>query len=132
MQGRLVRRFVGRRNTGELANLPGPGLAVQAFYVSLLTHLERRIDIHLKKTLRPDRLLSPATIIAEGRNHRHQHNQPGPIKQAGDLADPTDILGPILGRKAQIAVETGPQGVAVQAEHVEAGFVQALLQGVGD
>ena len=79
---------------------PARGLAVQAFHVSLLTHVERRIDIHLKKTLRPNRLLSPATIIAEGRNHRHQHNQPGSIEQAGDLADPPDILGPVIGRKA--------------------------------
>src|SRR5262249_46036785 len=41
------RRFVGRRDTRELGDLPGARLLVQALHVAALAGLHARLDVHL-------------------------------------------------------------------------------------
>jgi len=80
---RLKGGFVGGGDTGEVGNLPGAGLFVEALRVASLTDLDRGIDVNLDKAFGADHLFRRITVIPVGADKGGYYNQSGIIHQLG-------------------------------------------------
>jgi hypothetical protein len=67
-------------------------------------------------------------VLAEGRDHGHEHHGAGVGEQARHLGDAPDVFGPVGPGEAQVAAEAAAQLVAVEHVDVPAGGVEAALR----
>ena len=125
-QLRAGRRFVGRGDAGELLDLAGAGPLVQALGVAPLAGLEIGLDVDLVKSA-PGRAPGPVAVGLIGRDERGDADEAGIGEQRRHLADAADVLGPVVGRKAEVGVQAPAHVVAVQHVDVIALLEQALL-----
>ena len=121
-----LRGLVGRRDAGELRDLAGAGLLVEALRVAPLAGLERRVDVHLDEVARREERPGRVAVRAVGRDERGQHEHAAVGEELRDLADAADVLGAVGGREAEVLVQ--PVAHVVAVEHV--GEVAALDQRV--
>ena len=94
--------------------------------------LDRGIDEHLDKCVRPGDLARHLPVGAERRDEGADHDQPGVAHQLGDLADPADVLDAVGVGEAEVAVEPVTDIVAVEQHRVAADRQQLLFETVGD
>lgn len=137
---RAGRLLVGSADAGELLDLAGAGLLVEALGVALLSHLEGHIDVDLDKrnglvaVLARLRMQRPGqiTVGAVRRDEGGDCDGGGVGEQLGDLADAADVLVAVLLGEAQVLVEAEADVVAVEAVGDQAEVQQVLLERGGD
>ena len=86
----------------------------------------------MKSPGRVDRASDAVAVLAVRRDERREHDRAGVDEQLRDLADPADVLGPVLGREAEVAVEPVADVVAVEDVGEAAVGEQPVLDGVGE
>src|SRR5690242_18107067 len=72
---RVERRLIGRVDAGEMLDLAGAGLLVEALRIALFGDRQRSVDMDLDELAGADQLASHVALGAEGRDERHQHNE---------------------------------------------------------
>src|SRR5690349_11967934 len=127
LRGRLVRRG----DAGELLDLSRTRLLVEALHVALLADLERALDEHLDEVLGHERANLVAVGAVRGDERRDRHHA-GLGEELRDLADPSDVLGPVLARKAEVLVEAMADVVPVEDVGADAAVPEPLLELDGD
>ena len=120
--------LVWRGDTGELLDLAGAGLLVEALQVALLAHLDRAVDEHLDEVPLLHDGAHLVAVGAVGRDERGQGDQPGVREELRHLADAADVLGPVLGREAEVLVEAVADVVAVEDVGPDAALEETLLE----
>ncbi len=125
--------LVGAVDAGEVLQLAGAGLLVEALHVARLGHRQRRVDEDLDELAVAPAARAPCRRSARnGEMKRDQHDQAGVDHQLGDLGDAADVLDPVVVGEAQVLVEAVADVVAVEQVGVAAVGVQPLLHQVGD
>ena len=132
MQFRCLGGLVGRVDAGEVGDLAGARLGIQALDVARFGHGQRHIDEDLDELARREAFARHAPLGAERRDEAHQHDQPGVGHQPRDLGHAPDVLHAILVGEAQVAIQAVAHVVAVEQEGVVARGVQPLLDAVVD
>lgn len=136
--GRLL---VGGGDAGEVLDLAGPGLLVQALGVALLGDLDGDVDEDLDKgnglvvaALGRGLGVQLAGEVAVGAvrgNEGGDGDGGGVGEELGYLADAADVLVAVLLGEAQVLVEAEADVVAVEAVGRHAEVQQVLLEGRG-
>src|SRR5262249_53492804 len=106
----LLGRFVGVVDAGEVFQLAGAGLFVQALGVALLAGLDGRGDVDFAEgevALVVDGADGFA-VLAVGADEAGHGDQAGVGEQFGDLADAADVLFAVGGREAEVLVQSVP------------------------
>src|SRR4029453_3252986 len=114
-QLRLARLLVGVRHAGELLELSGEGLFVQALHIAPGALLDRGGHVHLhERPLLPDQFARMAPRFLVRRDRRDEHRRAVAGQPRGDPADPFDVRVAVLLRKAEAFRKMRPDNVAVQ------------------
>jgi hypothetical protein len=127
-QLRVGRRLVRRGDPGELLDLAGARLLVEALHVALLADLDRAVDEDLDEIAG---LHERAHLVAVGpirRDEGRDGDDAGVGEELRDLADAPDVLGAILGREPEILVQAVPDVVAVEDVGADAALGEPLLE----
>src|SRR5919108_3319612 len=130
-QLRIRRRLVGVGDAGELLDLPGPGLRIEALDVAPLALLHRGLDVrldeaavHLRSRLVPD--------LAIRRDRSRDHGNLVARQQIGDESHPADVRVPVLLREPEPLGEVLANDVAVEDLELRAAPPQLPDQQVRD
>lgn len=133
----LERCLVGGRDAGEVLDLAGAGLLVQAFGVTLLGDLDRDVDVDLDEgeglvaalgTAGGVQLAGDLAVGPVGADEGGQGDGGAVGEQLGDLSNAADVLVAVLLAEAQVLVQTEAHVVAVQTVRRHAQVQQVLLQ----
>src|SRR3546814_5677472 len=81
---------------------------------SLLGHLQRSVDEHLKELALGEHLARHLPLGTERRDEAHQHDQTGVDHQLGNLGHAADVLDAVLVGGTQVLVEAVADVVAVE------------------
>jgi hypothetical protein len=131
-QFRVFRTLVRAVDAREVLQLAAAGLGVEPLGVPTLALGERCIDEYLEEFARREQTPRHPSLVAEGRDEGHQHDEAGVGHQPGHLGDATDVLDPVGLGESQIAIEPLPDVVAVEQIGVATGFVQPPVKQVGE
>src|SRR5581483_2024129 len=123
----LLRRLVRRRDAGELGDLPGAGLRVQALHVAALALLDRTVDEDLDEVARLHDGAHAVAVAPVRRDERRQVDDAGVGEELCDLADAADVLRPVLGREAEVGVQAVADVVAVEDVRAHAAVPERLF-----
>lgn len=132
--------LVGAADAGELLDLAGARLLVQALGVALLGDGDGDVDVDLDEG---DGVVAVGVgggvqvarelaVGAEGRDEGGEGDGGGVGEELGDLADAPDVLVAVPLAEAQVLVQPEPHVVAVEAVGREAEVQKVLLQRGGD
>ena len=127
-----LRRLVGRVDAGEILELAGLGLGIEALGVAGDAVVDRGIDEYLDELAVGDEGAHHVALGAVGRNERAQHDEPALHHELRHFADAADVLDAVGLGEAEVAVEAVAHVVAIEQHGVMAGGEQALLDDVGD
>ena len=112
----VLRRLVGVGDAGELLDLAGAGLRVEALDVALLADLDRGLDVGLDEAA-VHHLARLVADLAVGRDRGGDHRHAVAGQQVGDERDAADVGVAVLLREAEALREVLADDVAV--EHLE-------------
>ena len=121
------RRLVVVADPGERLQRAGARLGVMALGVAALAHVGRRRDIDLAERGVGDAARRGA-VFRRRRNRRDDGDMPVARQMSGDFGEPADVLGAVGGGEAEIAVQPGAQGIAVQQHRRAADAEQPAFQ----
>src|SRR6185437_3285856 len=116
---RRRRRFIGGGDAGELGDLAGARLAVEALGVARLADGERRGDVDFVEEIRM-RGADPLAIGEVWRDEGGDDDEARAGHQCGDFADATDVLDAVRRREAEIGIEAIAHIVAIEHGHLVA------------
>ena len=109
------RRLVGVADAGELLDLAGEGLRVEALHVAAGALLDRGVDEHLDEGAELlDQAARRGARLDVGRDRRDQRHDAGAGEAAGDPADALDVRVAVLLREPEALGEVGAHDVAVE------------------
>src|SRR5215212_9479140 len=123
--------LVGVGYPGELRDLPGESLLVEALHIPLGAHLERSIDEDLDEVL-ADIAPHLVTHLLEGRDGADDHTYPVARKEVGHEPYPQDVGVPVLPGETQPLGEVGPHYVPVQNLDPAKAVPELVLDDLGD
>src|SRR3546814_20226048 len=98
---------------------------------SLLGHLQRSVDEHLKELALGEHLARHLPLGTERRDEAHQHDQTGVDHQLGNLGHAADVLDAVLVGETQVLVAALAEVVAVTEVGLVAERGTARLTPVG-
>ena len=119
---RRRRRFIRRRDAGEISQFPRPGFGVQAFGVALFANLQRRAHVNFREPSRRHAVANAVPIGAERGNKSNDDQQSGIGHDTGDFADAADIFRPVIRRKTKVGAQAAANDVAIQHVDILAGI----------
>lgn len=136
----VVGGLVRGRDASKLLDLTGAGLLVETLGVTLLSDLERHVDVDLDKG---DGLVAALgglgvqltgdlAIGLVGGDEGGDGDGGGVSKELGDLGDAADVLVTVGLGKAKILVEAEADVVAVETVGGDAQVEEVLLESSGD
>src|SRR6185369_364920 len=128
----LLGRLVRRRDAGELGDLAGACLLVEALRIALLALVELALGVDLDEAAFGHRLARDLAIGAIRRDERRDVDDACIRKQRGHFADAANVFGAIGGREAEILVEAVADVVAIEHEAAHAALPQCLFHEVCD
>ena len=136
---RVLRRLVGIADAGELFDLAGDGLCIEALHVALDALLERRRDVDLDE-VGADQLTRGRAHRAIRRDRGHEDEHSVALEEMRDERDARDVQLAILARVAEALRQVGAHDVsverldllAVRAQTRRDRFGQRALPGAGE
>jgi len=108
--------LVGAGDAGEVLDLAGAGLGIEALGVALFAHRQISGAMDLDEIASLDQGAGPAAVGAERGDEGGEHYHAGIEEQLGHLADAADVLLPVGVGEAQVGAEAVAHVVAI--EHV--------------
>src|SRR5262245_45689466 len=114
-------------HAGEVLDLAGEGLLVEALHVTLDEDVERALDEHLDEIPDPAAVLVPD--LAEGRDGGADGHHPVPGEEMADVPDAADVGVAVLPREPQSLGQVLAHLVAVEDLDVAAPRAQDLADG---
>ena len=121
------------RDAGELLDLAGERLRVEALDVAPGALVDRRVDEHLdERRVLLDHLAGLLPRLLVGRDRRDDHGGAGAREARGDPADPLDVGVPVLLREAEALREVRADDVAVEVLDDQAAPLELGPDVVGD
>src|ERR671916_594775 len=124
------RRLVGVGDAGELRDLTGEGLFVEALDVALGAGLYGRVHEDLDKVL-PYRAPHLVARLLERRDGRDYHPDPVAREQLGDEADAQDVYVPIFLAEGETLAEVGAHDIPVEDLYLAKPLPQLSLDDLG-
>ena len=126
-------RLVGIGDAGEVGDLAGEGLRVQALHVASCALLDARRDVHLdERGDRLDELAGEPARIAVGRDGRDDHGCPGAGQAARDPADALDVEVAVLPGEAEAPREMRADDIAVEGVDEQPATLELGREQLGD
>src|SRR5919107_86298 len=122
--------LVGIGYSGELLDLPGKSLLVEALDVPLGTNLERSIDEDLDEVDDPAPHLVACLFV--GRDGADDHTNPVAREQVRHEADPQDVYVAVVPGEGKALGEVGPHYVPVEDLDGPLPLAQFVLDELGD
>ena len=137
VEGRVGWGLIRVRDTSEVGDDTGAGLLVESLDVTALTDLEGGADVALVELEAGSLvdLLGEVSVGGVWGDEGDEDNLTGEAEQLGDLSDTADILLAVVGREAEVLVETGSDDITVKEEDllvVANKLVNLLLEGTGE
>src|SRR5829696_486960 len=123
-------RFVRIRDAGELLDLPGEGLLVEALHVALGGDFERHVHEDLDEVYDPAPDLVARLLV--GRDGRDDDRHAVAGEQVGHEPDPQHVYVAVLSGEAEAPGEVGAHDVPVEDLHPQAPLPDILLDDLGD
>src|SRR5690348_4755280 len=128
----VLRLLVRAVDAGEILELAGAGLGIEALGVALLGFGERRIDKDLEELALGNHPPDHVPLGPERRDEGRQHDETRVGHEPRDLADAADVLDAVGLSEAEIAVEAVAHVVTVEQESVPSARGELLFDEIGD
>ena len=113
--------LVGRAEPVNSGISPARRLGVEPLHVARLADLERRVDVHLDEAPgADDRPRAYAFGLRKGEMSETIAIRPASVQQPRRFGGAADVFGAVLAAEAEVTVQPGAQGVAVEHEGVAA------------
>ena len=119
-QLRLFRRLINLIDAGEILDLAGQRLLVEALGIARDTILKRRIDENLDEFALVHEFAHHPAVGSEGRDEGAENDQPRIGHQLRHLADAADVLDPIGLGEAKILVQPVADVIAIEQDGMDA------------
>lgn len=131
--------LVGGGDAGEVLDLTGAGLLVEALGVTLLSDLEGHVNVDLDKgdglivalARLGVQLAGDVAVCPVGRDEGGDGDGGRVGEELGDFGDAADVLVAVLLGEAEVLVEAEADVVAVETVGGDAKVQQVLLEGRG-
>ena len=129
---RLLRRFVGIVDAGEVLYLPGPGLFVQTLGIAFFGLGERNLHVDFDEFAGLHAGAHGIAVLFVRADEAGDRDDAGIGEQLGDFADAANVFGAVFGGEAEVLVQAHADVVAIEAIGVLLLVKQHLLQDAGD
>src|SRR4051794_10835782 len=127
----VLGRLVGIRDAGELLDLAGASLRVEALDVAVLARLDRGLYVGLDEAA-VHHLPRLVADLAIGRDRGRDHRDAVARQQVGDERDPADVGVAVLLRETETLREVLADDVAVENLELRPSGAQLLHEQVRD
>jgi hypothetical protein len=105
-----------------------PRAAVMSLRVARLAHADIGLDVDLEEAASSERRTRALPVVAIGGNESGDAHEPGFGEKRRDFAGAPDVLLAILGRSAEIGVETAQHAVFIERERRISGVEKLPLE----